>query len=315
MLFCTFRWKDENQIVKVNFVSARARVTPPKSISVPRLELQAAVLATRLINAEKESSRRTIVETICWSDSKNVQSWIRATDKRFQTFVSNRVAEIHDSTRPAQWRYIPSHMNIADKASRGQTLEELVATPEWFKGPYFLRLNESMWPTEDFLPPEDFTCLEEKKALTSLKISSFICADRFSRWTVAVRTVATMRRWLLKVRKRATGEFEPNELQVAEQIWIKVVQAESYAEELSHLRTGKAVQKSSRIYNLSLVLLNGVICVDSKLKRSPEVNPSAKFPPILLKDHHYTRLLNSHIHALMRHRANEAVLVELHQCC
>ena len=139
------------------------------------------------------------------------------------------------------------------------------------------------------MPSEDFICLEEKKALTSLKICSFICADRFTRWTVAVRTVATMSCWLLKVRKRASGEFETNELQVAEQIWIKVVQAESYAEELLHWRTGKAVQKRSRIYNLSPVLLNGVICVDSRLKRSPEVNPSAKFPPILTKDHHLTR--------------------------
>ena len=56
---------------------------------------------------------------------------------RFSVFVfaclSNRVAEIHDCTRLADWHYVPTSLNIADGASRGHSLEVLLSTSEWIK--------------------------------------------------------------------------------------------------------------------------------------------------------------------------------------
>ena len=75
------------------------------------------------------------------------------------------------------------------------------------------------------------------------------------------------------------------------------------------------MNSKSKIANLSPVLVNGVICMDSRIKRSPELCPTARYPPILPRNHRYVQLLIQHLHERMGHRAHEAVLAELRQRC
>ena len=96
-------------------------------------------------------------------------------------------------------------------------------------------------------------------------------------------------------------------------LWIKRVQEEEFPEELDNLKAGESVGKGSRIYNLSPILIDGVICIDTRLRKSPELSATAKFPPILTKKHPYTILMIHHFHRQMGHRANQAVLAGLQQ--
>ena len=51
-------------------------------------------------------------------------------DKRFHTFVANRIAVIRERTCPLQWRYVNSACNLADDASRGVKIDDLIVTPD-----------------------------------------------------------------------------------------------------------------------------------------------------------------------------------------
>lgn len=86
--------------VHAGFVAARTRIAPLKTLSIPRLELQAAVMALRLAQQIKEDTRIQIGEPIFWCDSTCVLSWIHAKKFRFHVFVENRLSEILEGSSP-----------------------------------------------------------------------------------------------------------------------------------------------------------------------------------------------------------------------
>ena len=67
-------------------------------MTTPRLELSAAVVASRLDKTLLNEIDIPVDESAFWTDSTCVISYIRNNDKRFHTFVANRIAIIHDAT-------------------------------------------------------------------------------------------------------------------------------------------------------------------------------------------------------------------------
>lgn len=64
--------------IRCSRIAAKSKVSPLKLLSVPRLELNAAVLGTRLAGAVKENHSIPIQRTIFWTDSKTVWSLVRS---------------------------------------------------------------------------------------------------------------------------------------------------------------------------------------------------------------------------------------------
>ncbi|PIK44593.1 hypothetical protein BSL78_18553 [Apostichopus japonicus] len=91
-----------------------------KPVSIPRLELMGAVLAVTLYTSIKQEIRFDLDDVIFWTDSMIVLGYIRNEDKRFKTFVANRVSKIHDLSSPNQWRHVGSKENPADDGSRAR---------------------------------------------------------------------------------------------------------------------------------------------------------------------------------------------------
>ena len=77
--------------------------TQLRPLTIPRLELQAAVLATRLYRSIAEESQLQFENVTFFSDSNIVLSWIRSEAREFKPFVSARVAEIQSNSDPSQW--------------------------------------------------------------------------------------------------------------------------------------------------------------------------------------------------------------------
>ena len=82
--------------IYTSLVCSKSRVCPRTSVTIPRLELQAAVLSTQL-----ESKMRTALSIVMspsyfWSDSQITLAYIENESRRFLTFVSNRVSTVRN---------------------------------------------------------------------------------------------------------------------------------------------------------------------------------------------------------------------------
>lgn len=97
------RMLNQSGDIQVSFLLGKARVTPLKAVTIPRLELTAAVLAVRVDVMLKAELEFELDDSIFWTDSTSVLRYINNEDRRFQTFVANQIATIREVTKPSQW--------------------------------------------------------------------------------------------------------------------------------------------------------------------------------------------------------------------
>ena len=119
-----------------------SRLAPIKTLTVPRLELQTAEMASRLKSKIFEEIDLEINETHFWSDSKIVVHYLSTAQRRFSTFVSHRVSKIVSRLDSKEWHHIPGKMNVAEDCTRGKEIQELTPQCRWITGPAFLMLPD-----------------------------------------------------------------------------------------------------------------------------------------------------------------------------
>lgn len=92
---CSYlRHVNEDGSVHCALVIGKSRVAPIKVITIPRLELTAAVVSVEASNILKEELVLTDIDECLWTDSKVVLGYISNEARRFHTFVSNRIQKI-----------------------------------------------------------------------------------------------------------------------------------------------------------------------------------------------------------------------------
>ena len=83
------RMVDVEDKIHCTFLTGKSRLAHLKPMTVPRLELFAAVLAVQLDNSVREEFHVPITQSTYWSDSTCVLQYIRNQSKTFHTFVAN----------------------------------------------------------------------------------------------------------------------------------------------------------------------------------------------------------------------------------
>ncbi|XP_031633794.1 uncharacterized protein LOC116347361, partial [Contarinia nasturtii] len=133
----------ENKVY-VNIIASKSRIAPiNKTVTLPKLELCAAHLLTKLMTEVKKSLKINIAATKYYSDSEITIAWIKSTKKKYKQFVANRVNEIREVSEPSEWFWIGTKENPADFVSRGLLPSQIINNEMWWHGPKWLLENEN----------------------------------------------------------------------------------------------------------------------------------------------------------------------------
>lgn len=301
--------------VNCNIVMSRNRLAPVKPSTIPRLELAAAVVAIQLDQTIRQSFQLPLLDSVFWTDSTIVLHYIKNQKKRFQTFVANRVVQIHNGSNESQWRHVDTSQNPADHVSRGMPANELVNDERWIRGPAFLWKTEEFWPSQPDLgdmpldaeikkPIKIYPTLTKEDVTRELPIDKFFL--RYSSWHKLKRAVALILRTKGLLQKRSEkslcSPITPTELRQAEVEFFGYVQC-----------TWLDSQMMINLKKLSPIHMpDGSLHVGGRLANAP-VSDAAKHPVILPQHHHITDLIIWDLHEQTGHSGIERVLAEARQ--
>ena len=289
------RWQINDGTYNVRFIAAKSRVGPLKRLTIPRLELQAAVMGTRLYQAIMEEMRLPVKEAVFMTDSRIALSWIRSQARGFKPFVSNRVSEIQSQTDPSQWRHVPGELNVADDVSRRVTVEQL--TQRWKNGPEFLHFPEENWPQDTERVNQVEVDKERRKTqaiFITTETQEVIDCKKNSSWRKLSRVTAYVLWFVQNIQTKMQsgvyhgyrrGPLSPQELTEAAKYWIIKTQKNL------HGRMANGEFKSLSPFTDDA----GILRVGGRLQEST-VLYTTKHPALLPHDHHISRLIVRSIH-------------------
>ena len=322
--------------VSCRLLMAKSRLAPMKPMTIPRLELQAATLAVKMDKLICGELKLTLQQSLFWTDSTIVLQYINNDNKRFHTFVANRIAVIRDRTCPLQWRYVDSASNPADDVSRGLKVDDLINCTRWFHGPEFLKHDETRWP-ENPVTMKELSDADPEVRRDSIVYAASVSEvtptgdpiDRlfshYSDWARLKMAVAWLLRARVWLRDKSRGNCQSVsrqsvsvcELAEAEVQILKIVQQRSFSKEFVELeecsdndkcqkpRKAGCIAKSSQLYRLEPVKLSdGLLHVGGRLQTHQIILP---------RRHPVVALIVRYFHQMSCHSGREHVLSLLRQ--
>jgi hypothetical protein len=310
--------KSENSSGKtlVKLISSKSRVAPIKSLTIPKLELCAAVLLSKLTKKVLAALKLSVNQVFLWSDSMIVLSWLQREPIDLKTFVQNRVAKIQELSAIDQWHHIPSDQNPADVLSRGVDPDKLLNHKLWWKGPDFLSTN--VYPHRTISVSE--RCIEYNSELKnfpkqdleysvpvfSVTLNYFVheIINLSNNYITILRILSYVFRFVTNLKNplaRRSGPLDSTEFKKAENFLISAVQRVEFPSDFHNVKSTGSVLPNSKLKSFNPFLDDDeVLRVGGRLGNT-NFNFEKKHPAILPKNHKLTIIIILYFHVKYLH--------------
>ncbi|XP_060665760.1 uncharacterized protein LOC132798060 [Drosophila nasuta] len=309
-------YKDKRRMIQL--LCAKSHLAPINTITLPRLELKAAVLGAQLTSKINEDLAMKNASTYYWSDSRIVLSWINCSSSIRDKFVATRVATIHELSIPKQWRHVASEHNAADVLSRGMTASKFAEHTMWFYGPMFLHGSSSTWPSPFIATNEELIIMNPPKVsqssvMTITKEEDIIYTIQHNNsFNKLLRVIAYMMHFRRK-KKYISHTIEFEEIMEARKIVFRNIQNIDFKDDIKHLKRQRETLKGSPINSLSPFLdQNGILRVGGRLEAA-NISFDSKHPILLPYNDTVVKMILVQIHKVNMHCGPQALLTTSRQ--
>lgn len=295
-------------------LTAKSRVAPVKLATIPKLELNAAELGSRLVKSVRESLKCT--DYFCWTDATVVLCQIRSPNNR-EAFVKNRLKIILEHTSAEKWHHVPTAQNPADLISRGTSAEFLSQSSLWWNGPNWLLDSPDKWPSQEIVPEQKSTLAVTIQWPTPREYllnrsNSFSFIRRVMAWVKRFITIFKNKygRPSLHTQPPFAGPLQAVEIKQAEVTLVKLEQLEFLAEDIKTLSGQTQKELSKPLRHLGTFLdSDGLIRASGRLDNADLEEDVKK--PVIFPSGPLAKRLVYHIHHQLAHAGPTHMLAEI----
>lgn len=284
----------------VSFVFGKSKVANKTLNTIPKLELQAALLGIRITNSTKLALKLNISTIRFFSDSEIVLHQINNLNKKQNPFQHARVKEIREHSLPEQWFHIPSELNPADSGTKPKT------NPTWISGPSFLKSEKNSWPDSIV----NISSKQETLHVNVEKVKKFdlIKPENFSSFRRMVKILVLVKKQFLRFAKKPVNpNITAEEVKWARMYLIKQAQFEAFGSEIEQIESKENISKGP------LKSLNpyfddfGILRCNGRLQNAECIAESSRNPIILPKGGRIKDLLLREYHEKYFHHGQNSV--------
>jgi len=300
-IYLVIRYEDDTATSIL--LAAKARVCPLQHVTIPRLELKAALLACEYVTHLNKALKIDKAHIHMWTDSRNALSWIKTDDKHLDRFIANRQRKIRNMTYVQNWRWTPTDQNPADIGSRGSSVEELANSALWWHGPHYLVQGVDAWPR---IQPDVCQVQIAINGIRFLPDMDRFHPSSFENLKDLVKSVSRL--YYLKLKRVDKLEVkslnDPRVLAASMTGLIRLAQRETSVikDAIRLYKKFKRVPGTSPLANLLPRLDDqGVLRMFTRLDLAERLGFDARSPIILCKEHPLVKLLILDVHERLHH--------------
>ena len=281
--------------------------------TIPKLELCASLLLAKLLSKVGDVLKIDSSDWYAYSDSTTVLAWLIKMPTTQPVYVTNRLRQTLEITKPSQWSYVPTACNPADCASRGISPTALSKLTLWWEGPPWLKSD----PVDQPAHPDRKPSTEAGPTVNILIPYHSVAENLFDlpqQYPHIVATTAWCRRFIDRIQHGRpqpdlrTRQLKGEERRDAERWLLREAQRRAFPQDLKRLQAGKKLARDSRLKSLTPKLdQHQLLRVEGRLENSARPN-SSRHPIICDAQDAMMKKYFEYIHLIMCHCGPSSLL-------